>query len=158
MSTYISATDVTVTLPAPATVGTNTVPLTLAEVATWCDEVGAEIDGAAAAAGYAVPISPSSTGAYAQVRRLAKTGVAAQILGVLAPNVPAAGGKMSLASEYRQAYETALERLREGKLPLVGATSESGDGARELPRSFESSNVGATLGGASPMLSVHGYF
>ncbi len=154
MSTYLAATEATFVLPAPVpTITASSQPLSLGEIASWCDEIGAEVDAAAQAAGYAVPV-PASAGAYAQVRRIVRTGVLAEILGVLAPNVPGPGGKLTLASEYRRDYDETLRLIREGKLPLVGAAVAAGGAGRELPRSFETSNPGATIGGASPILST----
>lgn len=144
---YIGATELTLVLPAGISIGTNTSPLTLGEVASVIVEISAELDAAAAARGYVVPVGTSATSAYAQMQRWAKLGAGAQILGVLFPNLPGqTGGRTTLASEYRQSYQDALKALRKGDIPLVGATEDATSTVRELPRSYSSSNPVATVG------------
>ncbi len=151
---YLGATELTLILPAAVSIGTDTTPLALGEVASIIAEVEARIDAAAAAAGYAVPVATGATMAIAQVKDLAKIGAAARVMGILAPNIGAPGGKTTLASEYRSEFNATLTLIRKGELPLVGAGSDAGEGARELPRSYETSNPGGTYGGATPMISM----
>lgn len=153
---YIGATELTTILPPAITITGSSTPLTLDEVATVCAEVSAELNAAAAQAGYDVPIA-TTVEAYAQMARYAKIGVGAVVVGIYAPNVPAtAGGRSTLAETYAARFEKILEQIRKGQLVLVGAGSDSGGDARELPRSYETSNPAAVRGGASPALSVQG--
>lgn len=151
MGDYIgTAAEISLVLPANVSIGTNTAPLTLGEVASMIVEVEAELNGAAAAAGYAVPISTAASYAYALMQRHTKNGVAAQALSVIFPNMGGPGAKSTSASEYRKAYEDFVKTLRQGKIALVGAGADSSGGARELPRSFEvSENVSP-----SPVLPI----
>ncbi len=155
MSPYMGATELTTVLPAAVSIGTNTTPLTIAEIASMAAEISSELDSACQAAGYTVPVA-TTAGAYAMLSRYCKDGVGAIVLGILAPNAPGVGGRLSLAGEFRARYEAALKMIREGKLPLPGASFDTtdGDGGRELPRSYETSNTGATWSGATPILSV----
>jgi hypothetical protein len=148
---YFGATELI--LPAHVNIGTvvtQSVPLTWAIVGSIITEVSAELDGAAAAAGYAVPVtSPASGGptvGYGQMVGIAKKGVAARVLGNIFPNLPGAGSKASLVDEYRKEYQAALDAIRGGKLPIVGAAADTSDGGRLLPRSFSTSNTCATSG------------
>ncbi len=155
MSPYLNASEVAVVLPAGASIGTNTTPLTLGEVGTVIAQVSAEVDGFLAAAGVAVPINASlATGAYAQVQRITMQGAAAQVLDVLFPNV--GGGKTTLASEYRDAYEKALKMIADKKLALPGAALDTGETGRALPRSFSTSESSATAAAfaASPLVPM----
>lgn len=148
---YIGATELTLILPAGVSIGTNTSPFTVGEVASVIVEVSAELDAAAAAAGYAVPISPPASGGpsigYAQMQSITKKGVGAVVLRAIFPNLPGApGGKTSLADTYAASYEAALKMIRKGELPIVGAGSSTGGDGRELPRSYSTSNPAATAG------------
>lgn len=152
--TYLGATEITARLPAAVSIGTNTHPITLSEVASWIQGVGAGVNAAAAAAGYAVPITPSSEDAYAQVREIVADGVTCKILRVLAPHVTSSTKQTTIAETYCKAYEQAMKDLREGKLILPDAPQDTTGTGRELPRSWETSGGEATLGGASPMMST----
>lgn len=152
--TYLSALEVSSRLPAAVSIGTNTQPITLAEVASWIQEVGAGVNAAAAAAGYQVPVTPSSPDAYAQLQGIVGDGVTCKILRVLAPHVTSSTRQTSVAADYCQAYEQAMKDLREGKLILVGAPQDTTGTGRELPRSWETSGGEATRSGASPMMST----
>jgi hypothetical protein len=133
---YVSATDIT--LPAGVRVSTNSSPLTLGQVGSICYEVSAELDAAAAAAGYNVPVlSPASagpTGAYAQLVGYAKSGVGCKVLRLYFPNVTGTQDRSSLASDYCKEYRDALAGIRDGSLPLVGAGSSPGETGRLLPK------------------------
>lgn len=154
MSTYLAATEVTLLLPAAASITDSSRPISLPEVASWVYEVGAGFDSAAAAAGYGVPLTPSTPAAYAQARDIVRNGVSCRIMRVLGPNVPGSTKGVTIAAEYCKAYEQAMKMLRDGDLTLVDAPSSAGETGRVLPRSFETSNPGATIGGASPMMST----
>lgn len=155
MPGYLNATELSSMLPLGATIGTNTTPLTLAEVGSVIFEVSAELDAAAAAAGYAVPIlSPASSGptyAYAQMQRWAREGAGAFVLFTLY------GGENALAKDYRAAYQATLKLLRKGELPLIGAGADAGGEGRELPRSYSTSNPTATVG-VEPHLDMDAVF
>lgn len=152
--TYIGATEATLVLPAAVSIGTNTTPLTLGEVASAIQRHGARVNVAAAKAGYAVPISPSALDAYSMVQDAVIQGVAGWVMGIYGPNVPAGPGS-TLAGQYTKAYEDFLAQLRNGEilLPDVGRDTEG----RQLPRSFETTHVAeaASVGGASPLVSMH---
>src|SRR4051812_12580186 len=100
---YFGATELSLVLPAGVSIGTNTVPITLNEVATMIAEVSADLDVTAAGKGYAVPISTVATIAYMAVQQAAKQGVAARILQTLFPNMGEKSGGNNLASEYAAA-------------------------------------------------------
>lgn len=154
---YVGATEVTLILPAPVSIGTNTGPLTLSEVASAIQRYGARVNIAAAGAGYAVPVSPSALDAYSMIQDAVIQGVAGWIMGIYGPNVPAGPGS-TLAGQFTKAYEDFLEQLRDGDilLPDVGRDTEG----RQLPRSFETTNIAAaaSVGGASPLISVKQVF
>jgi hypothetical protein len=95
----------------------------------------AELDAAAAAAGYGVPIATTATGAYAQMQQAAQAGAAWLVLRDVFPNVSGTADRSSIASEYRDAYRGFLKMLREGTVPLVGAAQDTGTSGRQLPRS-----------------------
>lgn len=148
---YISATELTQFLPQNVNITPTSAPLTDVEVLTIIGEISAELDSAAAAAGYAVPLTPPASGgassAFLQMQRWTKMGAGWQVLGIIFPSLPgAAGGGNSLASDYRDAYQAALLALRKGETPLVGAPTDESGGGRELPRSYSTSNPCATAG------------
>lgn len=151
---YLSASEIAVILPAGASIGTNTIPLALGEVGSIIGQVSAEVDGYLAAAGISVPISTSATQAYPQVQRIVTYGVAAQILSTLFPNT--GGGRTTTASEYKDSYEKALKMIADKKLILVGASPDTGEAGRALPRSYSTSNSGdeAAEFSASPMIPM----
>lgn len=145
---YFGATELI--LPAHVSIGTNTTPLNFGTVGTIIYEICAELDGAAAQAGYAAPIVPPASGGptvgFGQMVGIAKKGVEARVLGFIFPNVPGAGPNASIVNDYRTEYMAALEAIRAGELPIVGATNSTGGEGRQLPRSFSTSNPGATSG------------
>lgn len=164
---YLSATELTMILPANVSIGTNTDPFTLGEVASVIYRVGANFDAAAAAAGYAVPLAPpasaGATQAWAQAQQIVLDGAAAIVLGVIFPNMTGGGrggDRVTVADRYQKAYDDALKMLRDGNLPLVGAPTSTGEEARELPRSFTTSNPGASEAAvmASPMIDIGSVF
>lgn len=154
---YIGASELSLILPANVSIGTNTQPLTLGEVASVIVEVSAELDSAAAAAGYAVPVSTAATSAYAQMQRWCKQGAGAAVLGIIFPNLGGPGARSSLADDYRTAYRDALKALRKGEMPLIGASPGAAGEGRELPRSYSTSNPTATAG-VLPTLDLDSVF
>jgi len=150
---YIGATDISLILPAHVSIGTNTEPLTLGEIASMTVEISADLDITAAGAGYAVPISTTSTISWAAFELAAKQGVGARILGILFPNLGGKGDKTSLAAQYRDAYENFKDRLAKGLLILPDA-GEAATGGRALPRSFSTSFPMAAESGASPLVPI----
>jgi hypothetical protein len=115
--------------------GASTRPLTLGAVGSIVFQISAELDAAAAAAGYGVPVSTTATGAYAQMQQAAQAGAAWLVLRDVFPNVSGTADRASIASEYRDAYRGFLKMLREGTVPLVGASLDTGTAGRQLPRS-----------------------
>jgi len=146
---YFGATELI--LPAHVSVGTNTAPINFSAVGTIIYEIGAELDAAAAAAGYVVPVIPPASGGptigYGQMVGLAKKGVAARILGNIFPNLPGkAANAGNLVDDYRSEYQAALDQIRKGDLPIVGAGTSPGGEGRQLIRSYSTSNTGASSG------------
>ena len=145
---YISATEITLILPAHVSIGTNTDPVTIGEVASMIVEISADLDLTAAGAGYAVPITTSATTSYAAFQLATKQGVGARILGIIFPNLGGDSDKTSLAAEYRNAYIAFKKMLASGAIVLPDA-GRSTTGGRALPRSFSTSYPGAPEAGAS---------
>jgi hypothetical protein len=131
---YIGATDLTLMLPANVSIGTNTEPLTLGEVATIIGQYEAEINSAAAHGGYIVPISSSASLSFPLLALNTMRGAGAHVLNILFPNM-SGGLQQALADDYRRAYEDFLDSLRDGELILPDA--EQGGGAHGEFRSFE---------------------
>lgn len=153
---YFGATELV--LPNHATIAPSSVPVNLGQVASMIAEVGGEIDGALAAAGYLAPIlSPASGGptvGFPQVVGIAKKGVSARVLSVLFPNLPGGpGSRVSMGDDYRKEYQAALQAIRQGDLPIVGAATDDSGGGRQLPRSYSTSNTAATSG-VTPQTTV----
>lgn len=134
MGWYLNATDLTLILPAGVSIGTNTIPLTLDEVATIISKFEAEADGYAAAAGYAVPVATGATYGFGIMRQAIENGAAAFVLGVLFPTMGGPGDKTSLAVTYRNAYNDFKRDIAKGNLTLVGASPGADGGGRALPR------------------------
>jgi len=143
---YLAATELTLLLPAGPSIGTNTAPLTLGETGSIIAEISAELDGAAAKAGYAVPVSSTATSAFAQMQHWCRLGAGAQVLGIIYPNLGGPGGQVTLAKTYQDAYQAALAMLRKGDVILVGAAEDATGEGREFPRSYSTSNPAATVG------------
>lgn len=146
---YFGATELI--FPAHVSIGTNTSPINLGAVASMIVEVEGELDAALAAAGYSVPIIPPASGGptigYGQVVGYAKKGVAARVLETVFPNLPGGpGSKTSIVADYRADYQAALDAIRKGELPIVGASINTGEDSRLLPRSYSTSNTAATSG------------
>lgn len=97
-------------------------------------EIESEIDGFAAAAGYAVPIATGATYGFAAMKQAIKQGAGAAVLNVLFPTMGGPGDKTSLSATYRQAYQDFKKALAAGNLTLVGASTAGDGGGRILPR------------------------
>jgi hypothetical protein len=95
---YLGASELL--LPAHVNITGTSVPVNIAAVGTIISEVSDEIDGAAAAAGYAVSIAPPASGGptigYGQMVSLAKKGVTYRVLSLVFPNLP---GKTSMVDD-----------------------------------------------------------
>lgn len=142
---YAGATEITPMLPAGVSIGTNTAPWTVAAVGSLICEISAEIDSAVAGAGYGVPVSSTATVAYARLQYLCKQGVCWQVLKPIFPDMGGPGDKVTLAGEYRKAYQDGLAAIRAGQEALIGASSNTSDAGRVLPRSKSSSNLGSSI-------------
>jgi hypothetical protein len=138
---YLAATELTSILPWGATIGDTTYPLNLGEVASICDEVSAELDGAVSAAGYTVPIGTAAPLALSQMKRWTKFGAGAIVMETLLPNVGGVGGKSSpIADRWQTAYDNAIKAIEDGKFALPGVAKDSGETGRALPRSYTTSH------------------
>lgn len=139
---YLTASPWINLLPGVGTITGSSVPLTLDEVATIIARVSAEIDSAAAHAGYTVPIATGATqGGYALVEELCDYGSGWKVLRTVFPNLGGPGDKITLATEYRDAYQAGLKMLRCGETPLLGASLDTSGTGRQLPRSYSTTNV-----------------
>src|SRR6266540_3057817 len=138
---YISATELSLILPANVSIGTNTMPLNLGEVASVIAEVGARFDSAAAGAGYALPIDASAA-AYPLVQQIVKDGAACRVLRILFPALGGgpAGGPLPLAEDYCAAYAAAIAMLEAGDLALPGVGETTSEDTRLLARSWSTSS------------------
>jgi hypothetical protein len=143
---YLTATELIVLLPAGPSIGASTRPVNVGETGSVIAEIEAELDGAAAKAGYAVPISTSATVAFAQMQHWARMGAGAAVLDIIFPSISGPGGGVTVADHYRQAYQDALRALRRGETVLIGAAEDPSGAGRELPRSYSTSHPGATVG------------
>lgn len=141
---YLGATQLAAALPGVGTITGSSVPLTLGEVGTIIARVSGELDAAAAAAGYAVPLAPPASGgpsdAWALLEALTEYGAGWKVLRTVFPNMGGQSDRVSLAAEYRDAYMAALKMIRDGSTVLVGAGLSST--SRQLPRSYWTSNSG----------------
>jgi hypothetical protein len=149
---YLGATELY--LPANVSIGTDTSPLSLGRVASIIEMVSAEVDAAAAGAGYVIPIPTTATTAWLLVRRAVADGAAWRALTVVYPGMGGPGDRASIASEYRGQYLAFLRGLSAGELKLPGIDADAGTGGRELPRSHTFSAATAVERGASALLSI----
>lgn len=150
---YLTASDLAVLLPVQSggspmlTASSNP---NMVDANVICGQVSAELDAAAAKAGYIVPVGTAATGAYAQLAMYTRWGAGYQILALMSQygkDTPA------LAKDYRTAYENALKMLRDGTVLLVGAGQDAGETARALPRSYYVTNPGSVVG---PQVTMDG--
>lgn len=150
---YLTASDLAVLLPVQSggspllTASSNP---NMIDANVILGQVSAELDAAAAKAGYTIPVGTAATGAFAQLAMYARWGAGYQVLQLMTQY-----GRESpaLAAEYRSAYENALEMLREGNVPLVGAGRDNTETSRSLPRSYYTSNPGSVVG---PQITMDG--
>lgn len=154
---YLTAAELVHLLPAGPTIGDSTRPLTIGEVGTIIYEISAELDGAAAIAGYTVPVTPTTAPGWAQMQHWTRLGAGAQVLGIIYPNLGGPGGQSSLAKTYQDAYAAALRALRKSEIVLVGAAEDTTGEGRELPRSYSTSNPTATVG-VTPTIDMDSEF
>lgn len=146
---YLSATlgELNYLLPGRLEVTASSTPAVPAAQAI-INGISAELDSAAAAAGYSVPVSTIASYAYGLLQNYAGLGAAWRVLSVMMPNQGGPKDVVALSSQYRDSYERALEQLRAGTLVLTGAArdDDGSSGGRILPRSYSTSNPGATSG------------
>lgn len=137
---YLAATELSLRLPANVSIGTNTGPLNLGEVGSIIAEVGAQFDAFVAGAGYVVPV-PTGASAYPMVQQIIRDGAGARVLRVLFFGTGSA--MLTTAEEWEQAYRDALRAIKDGDLALVGASEDSSEAVRMLPRSYSTSGDAA---------------
>jgi hypothetical protein len=151
---YIGATELTLILPAGVSIGTNTVPINIGEVASMIAEISSDFDTIAAGKGYDVPIATGATIAYAAVQQAVKQGAGARILSTLFPNMGGPGDKTTLAGTYQAAYDAFKKGLKDGSVALPGAGMTSTSG-RALPRSRSTTDLPVPTGmTASPFVPM----
>lgn len=147
---YVGASELVTFMPQNLTFTASSSPLTLGEVDVILGEISAELDAAAARGGYLVPLAPAASGgateAYQVMQRWTKLGAGAQVMGIIFPNLGGPGATNTLARDYLNAYNAALVGLAAGKIAIPGAPTDTGEISRELPRSWSTSNTGATVG------------
>lgn len=136
MGVYIAATEIADLLPRsqpsyPLVTATSN-PVNFTKLDAIVLDIEAELNGAAAAGGYAVPINSSASYAFQQMHLFARYGAAAEALEAIFPG-SASNDKSFLGSEYRAAYQKALADLASGALTLPGAGISTGEDARLLP-------------------------
>jgi hypothetical protein len=108
--------------------------------------VSADLDGVAAAKGYAVPIPSTATISFAQMQLAVKNGVGWRVLRTIFPAIGGHGDDTSIAADYRDAYKAFRQSVKDGTLSLVDASISTSEGGRALPRSFVTSNLTASRG------------
>src|SRR5579859_4993356 len=127
---YCTLNDVALSYPVPLTASSR--PAT-GQVASLISAMSAELEAAAAYAGYAVPIATTATQAIAQLQEYTVRGVLWRALRITFPSLGGAADHEIGISEYRDAYNTALTEIRDGQLPLIGAALDATDTDRLLP-------------------------
>lgn len=131
---YLGATELD--LPAGASLGPSSAPLTINAVGSLISEVEGAVHGYLAAAGYVVPVSTAATYAWAQIRGAVRNGVMGQVLNTFFPNQGSPADKATtLASSYAAAYQAFITAIKNGDVLLVGASKEGEADGRALPRS-----------------------
>lgn len=157
---YLSATGVELNgmLPERLQVTpTSTPDFTSAQA--FINGISAELDSAAAHAGYVTPISSTASYAYGLMQNFVGYGAAWRVLSVMMPNQGGPKDKVELSSVYRDAFLRALAGLEDGSISLIGAPEEGGgtNQGRLLPRSYYTSNPGASTG-IIPQVSIDQVF
>lgn len=107
-------------------IGPTSRPVSASQFERIIQLVSAEFDGAAAGAGYQVPIPSTASQAWDYARLVVGYGARWQVLEQITP-----GHKT--ADEMRSAYKAAIDQIREGRQPILQA-SEPGTSGRALPR------------------------
>lgn len=146
---YLSATELNPNLPSRLQITASTNPAIASGIVQIITQISAEIDSAAAEGGYTVPISPTtSPNSYSLLQQYAVYGAGWRALMVQLPNQGGVKDHEQLSSVYRDAYNNAMAMLRAGQLVLPDAPHDTSgtSGGRILPRSYSTSNVGATTG------------
>lgn len=150
MAGYWAASTLARLMPQPVqgieVIGASTAPVNFGDFDTYISQRGAEFDGSAAKAGYAVPI-PSTASSYPYVQMIVGLGARADALDEIY------SGKSSKADVYRSAYEMALARIASGEVPLLAPKDTSQIG-RQLPRGggVASAIFTASMGAPQSML------
>jgi hypothetical protein len=146
---YVSATELTLIFPANVSIGTNTLPIALGEVASIIAETQSRFDAVAAGAGYAVPIATGAS-SYPMVQQIVKDGAGGRVLRILFPR-----GEMRTAEDWTAAYEAALKAIMDSDLLLLGAAEDASETNRLLPRAFSTANISddPVMTGASAYIS-----
>lgn len=144
---YLSATELNPNLPGKLEVTASSAP-DYSGAQLFINGISAELDSAAAHAGYVTPIGSVASYAYGLMQNYAMYGAAWRVLSVMMPNQGGPSDKTSLAEIYHDAYDRALAGLRDGSISLIGAPEQGGgvNEGRVLPRSYSVSNPGATSG------------
>lgn len=146
---YLSATagELNMMLPERLRVTGSSVP-DITSAQTFINGISAELDSAAAHAGYTTPISSTASYAYGLMQNYTGYGAAWRVLSVMMPNQGGPKDTVQLSSTYRDAFERALAGLRDGTITLMGAAEQGGgvNAGRLLPRSYYTSNPNASTG------------
>lgn len=143
---YISASEIALTFPnVVGTVTGSSRPMTIDEVATVAERISDELNAAAAAAGYLVPIPTTATQAYAQMALWTLYGANCRTLRTIFPG-GAPGGELLLANDYCTQYQAVLANLMDGSMILPGAPPDPSEANRVLARSLSVSDPTATSG------------
>lgn len=128
---YWVASDLAQYLPQPVLgtplIGATSNPVNLTKFARIISLVESEVEGAAAQAGYTVPVPTTATVAFEYVANVVSAGARWQALELVMPGNPT-------ADEYKAAYHEALGAIRSGRQPLLSASRDLGEEARALPR------------------------
>jgi hypothetical protein len=101
-------------------------PVNLAKFADLIDLTEGAVHGAAAAAGYAIPIPSTATDAWEYIRGVVRDGAGYEALKMIP------GGGVS-AAEFRAAFNRAMDEIRSGKQPIL-SSKDTGETGRGLPR------------------------
>jgi hypothetical protein len=134
---YLTPTSVAPLIPGGLSATSNP---NLTSVGSIIWAISAEVESAAAHAGYSVPIGTSAE-AFAQLGEVVKRGVLYQAGLIRFPgNGP--GTRTGFVDDFRRDYYRALEQIRDGDAPLIGATLDTSETVQITGRSFSTSNAG----------------
>lgn len=131
MSRYWIASHLAALFPQPI-VGQNVItpssnPINITELERLTLLVEGAVHGAAGAAGYAVPIPSTATDAWEYIRGVVRDGAGYESFKV----IPGGGQH---AEMFRLSFQRAMEEIRSGKQPILGAPKEGGENARAFVR------------------------